>query len=67
MKEPVYIIDGSGYIFRAYYAIRPLTSSKGVPTNAVYGNGVSYAEEFDFYFSASILNNSITTSNLKAR
>jgi DNA polymerase-1 len=37
MKEPVYIIDGSGYIFRAYYAIRPLTSSKGVPTNAVYG------------------------------
>lgn len=37
MKEPVYIIDGSGYIFRAYYAIRPLTSTKGVPTNAVFG------------------------------
>ncbi|MBH1989214.1 MAG: DNA polymerase I [Myxococcaceae bacterium] len=37
MKEPVYIIDGSGYIFRAYYAIRPLTSKRGVPTNAVYG------------------------------
>ncbi|MEI6806192.1 MAG: PIN domain-containing protein, partial [Myxococcaceae bacterium] len=37
MKEPVFIIDGSGYIFRAYYGIRPLTSSKGVPTNAVYG------------------------------
>ena len=37
MKEPVFIIDGFGYIFRAYYAIRPLSSSKGVPTNAVYG------------------------------
>lgn len=37
MKEPVFIIDGSGYIFRAYYAVRPLTSKKGVPTNAVYG------------------------------
>ncbi len=37
MKDPVYIIDGSGYIFRAYYAVRPLSSSKGVPTNAVYG------------------------------
>ncbi len=35
--DAVYLIDGSGYIFRAYYAIRPLTSSKGVPTNAVYG------------------------------
>jgi DNA polymerase-1 len=35
--DAVYLIDGSGYIFRAYYAIRPLTSSKGVPTNATYG------------------------------
>lgn len=37
MKEPVFVIDGSGYIFRAYYAIRPLSSKKGVPTNAVFG------------------------------
>src|SRR3989338_5135484 len=37
MKEPVFIIDGSGYIFRAYYAIRSLSSKKVVPTNAVYG------------------------------
>jgi DNA polymerase-1 len=35
--DAVFLIDGSGYIFRAYYAVRPLTSSKGVPTNAVYG------------------------------
>ncbi len=36
-KDTVFLIDGSGYIFRAYYAVRPLTSSNGVPTNAVYG------------------------------
>jgi len=37
-KRPVlYIVDGSSYIFRAYYAIRHLSNSKGLPTNAVYG------------------------------
>lgn len=38
MKRPtLYLIDGSGYIFRAYYAVRPLSTRAGVPTNAVLG------------------------------
>jgi len=36
MAETLYLIDGSGYIFRAYYALRRLSTSKGQPTNAVF-------------------------------
>ncbi len=31
------LIDGSGYIFRAFYGIRHLSTSEGHPTNATYG------------------------------
>ncbi len=31
------LVDGSGYIFRAYYALPPMTRSDGTPTNAVFG------------------------------
>jgi DNA polymerase I len=31
------LIDGSSFLFRAYHAIPPLTSPKGVPTNAIHG------------------------------
>lgn len=37
MKKQIYIVDVSSMFFRAFYAIRPLTSAKGVPVNAVYG------------------------------
>jgi len=36
MKK-VALIDGSSYIYRAFYALPPLTSPKGEPTGAVYG------------------------------
>jgi DNA polymerase-1 len=36
-KPRLFLIDGYSNIFRAFYAIRGLTSSKGEPTNAVYG------------------------------
>lgn len=35
--KSLYLIDGSSYIFRAYYAITRLSTSKGFPTNALYG------------------------------
>lgn len=33
----LYVVDLSGYVFRAYHAIAPLTSPSGEPTNAVFG------------------------------
>lgn len=36
MKK-LYLVDVSSMFFRAFYAIRPLTSPAGVPVNAVYG------------------------------
>lgn len=33
----VYLIDGSSYIFRAFFALPPLINSSGLPTQAIYG------------------------------
>ena len=33
----LYLVDGSGYIFRAYFAIPPRNASDGTPTNATFG------------------------------
>jgi len=36
--DHVYLIDASGYIFRAYHALPPLTRpSDGLPVGAVHG------------------------------
>ena len=37
MTQKVCLIDGSGYIFRAFYGLPMMTSPTGVPVNAVFG------------------------------
>lgn len=37
MSEKICLIDGSGYIFRAFYGLPPLTAPDGTPVNAVFG------------------------------
>jgi DNA polymerase-1 len=36
-QNHLYLVDGSGYIFRAYHQLPPLTNRHGVPAGAVYG------------------------------
>ncbi|MCD6055378.1 MAG: polymerase, partial [Gammaproteobacteria bacterium] len=36
-KSPFILVDGSSYLFRAYHALPPLTTSKGQATGAIYG------------------------------
>lgn len=35
--EKLFIVDGHSLLYKAFYAIKPLTNSKGEQTNAVYG------------------------------
>ncbi len=37
MGKTFYVVDGSSYVYRAFFAIRSLSNSSGLPTNAVYG------------------------------
>ena len=37
MEKKLILIDGSSYLYRAFYALPPLTSPKGEPTGAIYG------------------------------
>jgi len=36
-EKKLYLIDGNSLLYRAYYAIQRLSTSKGFPTNAVFG------------------------------
>ncbi len=36
-QKTVFLIDGSSFLYRAYYGMRPLHTSKGEPVHAVYG------------------------------
>src|SRR5579871_5042066 len=33
----LYLVDGSGYLFRAYHALPPMSRPDGTPVNAVFG------------------------------
>ncbi|WP_297888080.1 5'-3' exonuclease H3TH domain-containing protein [Sulfurihydrogenibium sp.] len=37
MDKKLLLIDGSSYLYRAYYALPPLTAPDGTPTGAIYG------------------------------
>ncbi|KGO32833.1 MAG: DNA polymerase I [Desulfoprunum sp.] len=37
MQEEIFLIDGSAYIYRAYHALSPLSTSRGLATHAIYG------------------------------
>ncbi len=36
-RKQLILVDGSGYIFRAFFALPQMNTSRGMPTNAVYG------------------------------
>ncbi|MBP9599496.1 MAG: DNA polymerase I, partial [Desulfobacter sp.] len=36
-QNTIYLIDGSAFLYRAFHAIRSLSTSKGHPTNATFG------------------------------
>ena len=36
-RDHLYLVDGSGFIFRAFHALPPMSRADGTPTNAVFG------------------------------
>ena len=41
MTDTAWLIDGSAYVFRSYYSMRPIEAPDGTPVNAVFGLGMS--------------------------
>ena len=37
MDKKLLLVDGSSYLYRAYYALPPLSAPDGTPTGAIYG------------------------------
>jgi len=35
--QKLYLIDGTSYLYRAFFALPHLSTSKGFPTNAIFG------------------------------
>ena len=35
-KKTIYLIDGSSFLYRAYYSLRPLHTPQGVPVQSVF-------------------------------
>src|SRR5271155_2878480 len=36
-RKQLILVDGSGYVFRAFFALPQMNTSRGMPTNAVFG------------------------------
>ncbi len=50
LKHPLFlIIDGMSQAYRAYFAIRGLASSQGLPTNAIYGFAIMLKRVLEKY------------------
>src|SRR5262245_6341705 len=50
LKHPIFlIIDGMSQAYRAYFAIRGLATTHGLPTNAVYGFAIMLKRVFEKY------------------
>ena len=37
LRKQLILVDGAGYIFRAFFALPPMTNSRGMPTHAIFG------------------------------
>ena len=60
----LFLIDGSSYIYRAYYAIRQLSKSRGQATNAVFGFNQVLGLELGYGFADSTTTQTKTINKL---
>jgi DNA polymerase-1 len=41
MSQTAWLVDGTAYVFRSYYSMRPISAPDGTPVNAVFGLGMT--------------------------